>query len=368
MTTHVICLDGTDQTKNQPCPTNIAHIFDTIGSTSQAADFGSFETRSATGQATGKYLPGVGSSGSNTLRVLGNLFGDGIAEGIIRGYTYLSRVWKHGDQIVLTGFSRGATAARALGGMIVKRGLLNPARYNPADKEGAYLRAVAAWYLYRHGQDDLANQARLELFRVVAGQVPQLADADFTGALPIAAIGVFDTVSSLGLPRLDWSGKAVFDFSICDTDLNPNVARGFHAIAADETRDLFTPTFWAGRADVVQHVFPGAHSDVGGGYAERGLSDCALDWMLANLASVANVFDRAHLGGTFAPHPLAVAHDDALKFPFILTPRRGRAIPKEASPSTALQHRWNQLTDILPGTQPDKYAAKARYADGSSLI
>jgi glutathione S-transferase len=104
---------------------------------------------------TGKYLPRVGSAGSLPLRVLGNLFGDGIAEPIIRGYTYLSRVWAAGDAVVITGFSRGATAARALAGFVVSHGLLEPSRYNPNDK--AYKRAISAWYAYRQSKPDLAN-------------------------------------------------------------------------------------------------------------------------------------------------------------------------------------------------------------------
>ena len=31
MTIHVVCLDGTNQVKDQPNPTNIARIFDALG-------------------------------------------------------------------------------------------------------------------------------------------------------------------------------------------------------------------------------------------------------------------------------------------------------------------------------------------------
>src|SRR6201999_3156496 len=94
------------------------------------ADHGSFETAiGAPPTLWGKYLPGVGTEGDIALKVLGNLFGDGIAEPIVRGYTFLSRNYQAGDAIIITGFSRGATAARALAGFVAGRGLLNRAAY-----------------------------------------------------------------------------------------------------------------------------------------------------------------------------------------------------------------------------------------------
>ena len=57
------------------------------------------------------------------------------------------------------------------------------------------------------------------------------------------------------------------------------------ALAIDEHREPFLPTLWDTAPDpgqTLQQVwFAGAHSDVGGGYPEHGLSDLALDWMLA---------------------------------------------------------------------------------------
>lgn len=370
MATHVVCLDGTNQTKTQPCPTNIAHLFDALGGVPQNAGNGSWETSLENPAAvTGKYLPGVGSIGSLPLRLLGNLFGDGIAEPIIRGYTYLSRVWSPGDAVIITGFSRGATAARALAGLVVSKGLLDCAKYDPTAKDAAYTRAISAWYEYRSGRPDLANQGRLHLFRSILGGLPSLEPGDYTAPLTVAAVGVFDTVSSLGLPHIDWSGNAVFDFTICDTTLNPRVEYGFHALAADETRELFTPTFWAARPGTIsQEIFPGGHSNVGGGSPERGLSDCALDWMLTQLNGVRPVFQRQLLGPAFAPNAVDVARDDGRVFPFTATPIRARAFPKEAVASSALKGRFDNPAETLPGTITGRYSPLGKYADGTSLL
>ncbi len=365
MATHIICLDGTGQVKLQSCPTNIAKLFDSLGGQSADAGNGSFEV-SVPG-VQGKYLPGVGAPGSGTLSVLGNLFGDGIAELIIRGYTFLSRAYAPGDRVIVTGFSRGATAARALAGLVVARGPLDPTRYDPADKEGAYRRAIAAWYLYRKGQDDLANQARIHLIADLTHPLPALTDADFVGPTDIAAVGVFDTVSSLGLPHLGADGP-VFDFSICDTTLSPRVAKGFHALSADETRELFAPTFWAATANVEQQIFPGSHSDVGGGYPERGLADCALAWMAGKLNTVAALFDLTRIPGGCTPDITDTAHDEMRKLPYMLTPSRARAFPKEATLNPQVHQRINVACTIVPGFLKQAYAPRGRYADGTVLV
>lgn len=369
MATHVVCLDGTNQTKTQAHPTNIARIFDALGGGAAAAGNGSWETHSAgVSPMFGKYLPGVGTQGDPILRALGSAFGDGIAEPILRGYTFLSRNYTAGDDIFITGFSRGATAARALAGFVAVHGLLDKSKYNTALKDEGYLRAISAWYAYRSSHSSLANQARrLLLSARLQRPIPALAASDYVAVPRIAAVGVFDTVSSLGLPHLDANGDAIFDFSICDTALNPAIQNGFHALAADETRDLFSPTFWAARAGVVQQIFPGVHSNVGGGYPERGLSDGALDWMLGQFQSVGLTCDRDRIAPPIAGNPLDIARDDAVTFPFNRTPRRARGFPATAKPHASLVARWGQPSRVLPDDAAAPYRATGTYADGSPI-
>lgn len=364
----VVCLDGTDQTKTQQHPTNIALLFDALGGAPQSFPDGSYETSIDGDIGVGKYLPGVGTQGDPVLKVLGSAFGDGIAEPIIRGYTFLSRNYSAGDQIFIVGFSRGATAARALAGLVVSSGLLNAENYNPAVKTDAYARAVAAWYQYRQNQPDQAQQGRKDDISQASGQdIPTLTAGDFVLPVQVQAVGVFDTVSSLGLPHLDSDGDAKFDFSICDTNLAQAVLNGFHALAADETRDLFAPTFWSARDGVVQQIFPGAHSNVGGGYPERGLSDGALDWMLTSLTGVGYPASRAKIVPPINRNPLDVARDDGAGFPFNLTPRRARVFPDSAGVNAFLQSRIGHAVECLPNPQAKPYAPTGKRSDGSPL-
>ncbi len=71
-------------------------------------------------------------------------------------------------------------------------GLLNPDKYNPQNKNDAYISG---------------NLGRA---------VPKLTQDGYVAPPKITAVGVYDTVSSLGLPHIDSSGDAMFDFSICD--------------------------------------------------------------------------------------------------------------------------------------------------------
>lgn len=369
MTIHVVCLDGTGQIKRQPNPTNISQIFDALGGTPHDALNGSWETTSE--GVTGKYLAGVGTQGDPVLKILGNAFGDGIAEPIIRGYTYLSRSYQPGDEIIISGFSRGATAARALAGMVVKQGLLAQGGYNPDLKTDAYLRAVAAWYLYRGPQSGFVQRMGFHIISGIEGlHLPQLAEADFTQPPKVTAVAVFDTVSSLGLafPTFGPHGfGAAFDFSICDTNLSPDIPNGFHALSADETRDIFGPTFWTARDGVVQQIFPGCHSDVGGGFPNRGLSDGALAWMLEQLQGVGLPFNAGALDPPLQPNAIAPAENDAAKFPFYLTPRSARAFPKCAVPNDTLEKRRGKDVEMLPSVSPAPYQPIGTYADGRPL-
>src|ERR1700750_2287712 len=85
-------------------------------------------------QQVSYYHPGVGIMGSLTVRtwvekkcdvIRGLAFGYGITLCITDAYRYLMQTYKPGDQIYLFGFSRGAYAARALGGPLHMYGLLH---------------------------------------------------------------------------------------------------------------------------------------------------------------------------------------------------------------------------------------------------
>ena len=301
-----------------------------------------------------KYLHGVGDSKNFLVKALGGGMGAGIVERIVRGYTFISRNYVFGDKIFLNGFSRGAYTARALAGLIVGNGLLDSSKIDLEDKEAAYRAGASVWYRSRLAKPGSSDSwlGQLEKFvtdlpRFVSGPLP-----DLIKDIPIEAVAVWDTVGSLGIPDYVSASASVDVFRFADTKLAPAIKHAFHAVALDEKRANFTPTWWDVDRRVEQYLFPGAHCDVGGGYplsnGESGLSDCALDWMREQLSGLGVKFSKAPVCPTHS-NPMGLIHESEKAPPFNLMLSGSRAIPGGiAKISDALQKRLNDDKSYAP--------------------
>lgn len=195
------------------------------------------------------------------------LMGKGLNRQIRRAYGFLSSRYRPGDKIFLIGYSRGAYAVRSLAGVIDRVGLLRA--------EHATVRNIRQAYRhYEHNGDS----------RFVR---------DFQAAFchdeaPIEMIGVWDTVKALGLRLPVFWRWAETRHGFHNHQLGPNVRFGYHALALDETREVFEPVIWETPHDFEGHVeqvwFRGTHGDIGGqlnGYdPARPLANLSLIWML----------------------------------------------------------------------------------------
>ncbi|WOO42038.1 DUF2235 domain-containing protein [Rubellicoccus peritrichatus] len=263
----IVCYDGTwnnpDQEDNGiAAPTNVVKLYNAL---SDSDDQGVEQLKF--------YHPGVGGEDSGIIdAVLGGAIGMGVSRHICSGYYWLGKNYEEGDEIYLYGFSRGAFTARSLGGML-GRGLLNLRKLKPK----------AAW--------ERVHKAYSEGYRVEKAKTTDWAESDWKffndgKATPIHFIGVWDTVGALGVPD-DLEILNFFDnkekWEFHDTELSLKVSHARHAMAIDEKRTSFTVTRWKNASkhpDAVELWFPGAHSDVGGGYAHSDLSNGALKWMI----------------------------------------------------------------------------------------
>ena len=130
------------------------------------------------------------------------------------------------------------------------------------------------YYKNAHDLDDP------DFSQCVLSQVQGEIHAGSKGAIKI--IGVWDTVAThLG-------GKHGEKVEFYNQRLSNRVACGYHALALDERRKLYSPVLWEGpvaaHQEVIQAWFSGSHSDVGGGTADPRLSDISLAWMIARCA------------------------------------------------------------------------------------
>lgn len=289
----IVCCDGTwndpgDEDEGVPAPTNVFRLFN-------AVDLDSPEPEQLT-----RYQAGVGTGGI-VDKVLGGAVGWGLGEDIRDCYYWLAQKYRPGDRIHLFGFSRGAFTARSLAGMICRLGIVRV----DGDDEGA-------------GSDDVIGRVYRQGYR---NRQPLPGLEFHEDSRRVEFIGVWDTVGALGIPDdkalLDWLDDPD-RYRFHDTTLHPGVRRARHAVAIDERRGSFSPTLWdtstAGEdQDVEQLWFPGAHSDVGGGYKEKGLSEGALLWMIEESrkkeSGPAGVVYRQSAVDEISPDPRDMLHD-----------------------------------------------------------
>ena len=236
------------------------------------------------------YHDGVGADGDLVTKVLGGAVGLGLKKIIQDAYGFVVADYESGDEIYIFGFSRGAYAARALAGLIGASGIQRCE--DPGEFE-------VAWSHYR-----VAPSARQQPQTASSSDQKTVADYNvlaerqaFHDTRTIKCVAVWDTVGSYGIPAgfglaplARYFTLAVLGFH--DTSFGEHVEVGLHAVAVDEHRRPFVPTFWTitkgeqPKGHVEQTWFAGAHGNVGGGCADSGLSDQALIWMIARVQAL----------------------------------------------------------------------------------
>jgi uncharacterized protein (DUF2235 family) len=199
--------------------------------------------------------------------VAGGAFGVGLSGRIQSAYNFLVDNYDDGDALYIFGFSRGAYEARSLAGMLSRVGLVRRERWNSTNRNDMYNLAFQA-YTQAKTTPQLA-----ENFKATNCIVPK-----------IRMIGVWDTVGALGVP-IPLTQLTVGTPRFHDTDLAENVDFAYHAVAIDEQRFDFQPTYWnpasVRPSQTMEQVhFVGVHGDVGGGYDDDNrLSLITLGWM-----------------------------------------------------------------------------------------
>ncbi|KDQ13706.1 hypothetical protein BOTBODRAFT_66638 [Botryobasidium botryosum FD-172 SS1] len=207
------------------------------------------------------YTAGVGSESdfrgvSLTEGAAMKSFGMAVASKIRDVYAFIAQNHAPGDEICIFGFSRGAYTARKVAGLINRIGLLR------RDQFGSFYSIWAS---------------------LITGKNPPPYPKE---PVPIRCVGVWDTVGSV----YEGLGTVMDALCIKDQTLTPNIELALHAVSLQENRQKFLPTLWAPGPEglcpnqvLKQHWFPGAHSNVGGGYQRSELADLPLIWMAGEI-------------------------------------------------------------------------------------
>jgi hypothetical protein len=280
----VLCFDGTwNAVMNPKTVTNVVRLANLV--TVSGAD--------KVEQVT-YYNSGVGSGGFLD-RIIGGAFGAGLKGNVKRGIAFLALNYDKDDEVYLFGFSRGAYTARAVGGVIGAAGI--PEDISQTEQHWLLYQELAK-LKYQAGRYDKGSKGRKRYDEAADKKLVEIKNISrYHGAdIPIRCVGVWDTVGAYGIPSGLANGiiPRIFTYwthGFRDTRIGKKVDLGLHAVAIDEMRKPFSPTFWTLRKDraldgtqeVEQVWFPGVHSNVGGGYDSTGLSDTALAWMLGRV-------------------------------------------------------------------------------------
>ena len=253
------------------------------------------------------YDQGVGTNWFEKIR--GGALGVGLSENVRDAYHFLAHAYSPGAEIYVFGFSRGAYTARSLCGFIKAAGLLKA----PSEKD-----VWRAYFDYYSTEERIVARpsgmsfsgARDRLRKRIGDLIGNWSGADL-GSFPrhdgvkIRFIGVYDTVGALGVPLAATASINEPIVGFHDTSMSELIEHAVHALAVDEKRGPYSPTLWtldegqelARGQTILQVWFPGVHSDIGGGYSDKGIGDITLDFMMQQTAQHGLVLDPE------SPHP-----------------------------------------------------------------
>ncbi|KAI9793031.1 MAG: hypothetical protein M1833_000852 [Piccolia ochrophora] len=240
------------------------------------------------------YQSGVGTNEDFLNTGISGMTGNGLRENLREAYGFLANNYDVGDEIYITGYSRGAYQARSLAGLIGKVGILTKKGmdkfYSVFDKyeKEVYIDVKAM---------ELAGETRKN-YRDKTGEAAK--------PITIKAVAVWETVGALGIPYWtnlgNWATSFIKDYSFHDVKLGKHMENAFHALALNEHRDPYTPTLWenpkSSKVTTVNYEqcwFVGDHAGVGGGWDDTGTADISLAWMMSRLEALGLAFDKEYI-------------------------------------------------------------------------
>ena len=293
----VVCLDGTGNQIEENI-SNVLKLYRTLDKGKRARD-----------RQVAFYDQGIGTVGQQytwgrlwqkTGEVWGLATGAGLDRNVLRAYDFIARNYREEenkgedggavtqrDRIFLFGYSRGAHTARVLAALIYNLGILRPEQLHLA---GAALTA------YKRANNNRGLEEVEHFNRITQPLRPA-----------VEFIGVWDTVSSMIVPRRDRVLVPAIE-KLRNTRENPAVRMFRHAMSIDEARYMFRLDPWVEdqsfkpnpqskdtgtKQDCLQVWFAGHHGDVGGGNlrADSGLSQYPLCWMIKEAMKAGLLFN-----------------------------------------------------------------------------
>lgn len=256
-------------------------------------------------QAEDPFRPCLYIEGVGTDSLTGKLFGVGMKSRVLTAYKFLARnrrpatSTRSEDSLLIFGFSRGAFQARMLAGLMAHCGLphISTGRLSSEQEKSLDRLAEDVWKYCEDNLVDLTkNEAReggpeawrkhladnrRKLQQVLAPRHPGVTWTDPT----IKLLAIWDTVPGLSFTKLSAMGEPEKGHQRYKVAAYPNIQNIVHALSLDDHRSKFEPLPVGSPIDpvatnVYEVWFPGAHSDVGGGYSDSNdLAGTSYNWL-----------------------------------------------------------------------------------------
>ncbi|KAI1326916.1 hypothetical protein F5Y16DRAFT_421482 [Xylariaceae sp. FL0255] len=258
----IICCDGTWQssvTNKLNVPSNVTRLTRYISKIGR-------DKENKEWQQLVYYDAGIGTGVHDIEAKRQGLTGSGFVGNVIEAYNFIVLNYNPGDQIFCFGFSRGAYTARAVAGLVTDIGIIQPRDMQDFPRlyemyqnhtDGHTFRKSKNWrewvegvHLFDPKQKNVPEEWRQSPYQWSKrphGEAPE-------SSRWVQAVGVFDTVGSLGVPKVEgwfsWGinliGKQVpaETFGFHNVALSPYIKHAYHAMALDEHRKPFNTTMW----------------------------------------------------------------------------------------------------------------------------
>jgi|GEM_PF-3130846 len=288
-----VFIDGTGNTAKSQ--TNVRRMYEMISFHTNDQNGDKIDTKKGdlkNKSTVALYIQGVGDP---KHPVTGTVLGKGASQRIEASYAELMKIYTKGDHVYIFGFSRGANFARALAGLISYAGIpqVNATARTPQD----YYKLATEIHGMARALEDKDYQAYWSEWsdKKLPPMAKEIEKVFGYSTIPVAIklLGVWDTVPGSFKKKYGSCMEEVNDSkgTRYKTNSYPTIKRIAHALAIDEKRDRFQPLHVCEPINpqftvVEERWFPGAHSDVGGGFLDGGASDLpnlSLSWMFDQL-------------------------------------------------------------------------------------
>ena len=262
----VVLCDGTWCGRETGTDSNIEKLADMIGAIDLTTRAGDSPTkvhsiRHTHDGVTAGYQEGIGLNKTFLEYLWDGSTASTIAKECTSVYQFIVENYTDEHEIWLFGLSRGAFTVRCVAGMINNCGIIR-ARPNPSETS---ILCQEVYKIYRSPYAiDQPWSPHSRAFKSNAEAVWQV-------TTPIKFMGLFDTVGSLGIPRLN--AGVGFDWpEFYDQKISSEVEKVYHAVSLHDRLWMFEPCLAlrdpetaAGNhaLEIHQKWFPGCHYDLG---------------------------------------------------------------------------------------------------------